>query len=569
MTRQRISFVIQAAPDEPYLISVLKQLKPSTIGVIDDAGLLKRILDAVPEIKVGWLRFYGANANDEGKLWTRGDESIKDLIGRFQKTGLAINPRAYLYVGNEPVEHGANLTKMLAWQVEFMRRAKAVGVHCVMGNFGSAVYEQSEIDSGAFDGFLTELSDGYHVFGIHEYGPPILPAGAAGKIAEDMLLKQLVQQEKWPSPWDTQVSKSQGGSMEANFYIGRLYRWDARSMYLSIANPGVKPARKIITEAGQDRFDRILHIYQEIEQRYRRDEFHDGKLQHLIVPWPHFCLRGVNTTRWLLEDYYPAWGFNRAVLEQLKWLAWVYDDTIYRVKQQNPTIEGVNLFVWTSPDKRDWAQLYGFDYSQNRELHDLLIAWTRELETPVPPPPEPPPPTPVYPDLPALDDPRWQRAFLQSKRGNGVYVRAHPNMTDTELHIAYQDDRVSWIAAAAYTDNAGDVYYPMKISALSLRGWVAAKAADFIDIPDLPAPEPPTPPLPPDVPLHTREEAQAWVNNKFNEMVQMDIILEALAEILRLKTNERALTKLNIERVSKAYAVTIPVNGNGLKETIQ
>lgn len=399
MAKQRISFVIQQAADEVYLLNFLKQLKPTSIGVIDNPALLRKILDAVPEIEIGWLRFFGRDANDEGRLWERGDEAIEMLFSRFRATGL--HHRAYLYVMNEPVEHGLHLRQMMEWLVKLLKMARQVNIRCVAGNLGVGVYEQSEIDAGYFDDYLRELEDGYHIAGFHEYGPPILSMGAAGKLAEDMLDKAKVQPDKWPSPWDVQVSKTQQptpGSMEANHFVGRVYRWDARAMHL-----GIRPPRKLITEAGPDRLDAILPIYQKLEQRYKRTEFRDGKNATLIVPWPHIGMRGINTLRWVWEDYYKdlGWTFERTALEFFKWLVWVYNDTIYRQGhipegQRKPSIEGVNLFVWTTPTKPDWGQAFGFDYSALYDLHQLMVAWTEELEAEEPAPdPEPEPePTP-------------------------------------------------------------------------------------------------------------------------------------------------------------------------------
>jgi hypothetical protein len=374
LSHQRISFVIQEVPDQPYLLDFLKKLKPTSIGVIDNPALLRTILDAVPEIEIGWHRF---TEKGEAELWTD-DSHYHELIKAFKDAGLHTHPRAWLYVMNEPVAHGKDLQRMCDWMVRAMSAGRTAGVKMVMGNLGAAVYQKYEIDSGAFDEYLRKLHEWRDtmIAGFHEYGPPLLPMGAAGRTTNDAyhLAPVMAQQDYWPSPWDVQVSGRQNGSLESNYFIGRVYWWDERSNHL-----GVKPARKLITEAGQDRLD-IRNIYDVIGKKYS--------------PAPFLTIRGINTLRRYYDTLFPQWGFDRANLEQFKWLAWIYDDTIYR-NQASPSIEGVNLFVWTRPDKPEWGKDWGFDYSGLRGLHSLLVDWTRQLQNvpddspPAPPTPEP------------------------------------------------------------------------------------------------------------------------------------------------------------------------------------
>lgn len=359
MSRQRVSFSIQEVPDQDYLLDVLKQLKPFTIGVIDNPALLVNILNAVPEIEIGWHRF---TEGGEAELWTN-DSNFHQLIDAFRGAGLHNHPRAWLYMMNEPVAHGKDLPRMTSWMVRAMTAARSAGIKCVMGNLGSAVYQKLEIDSGAFDEYLRKLDEWRDtmIAGFHEYGPPILPMGAAGRTTNDAyhLDPAMTQPDHWPSPWDVQVSGRQNGSLESNYFIGRIYWWDERANHI-----GVRPPRKLITEAGQDRLD-IKNVYDEIGKKYS--------------PLPFLTVRGINTLRRYYDAIYPQWGFERANLEMFKWLAWIYDDTIYR-NQPVPSVEGVNLFVWTRPDKPEWGKDYGFDYSELRGIHRLLIDWTREIE---------------------------------------------------------------------------------------------------------------------------------------------------------------------------------------------
>lgn len=402
MARQRISFVIQEIPDagEAALIDFLKKLRPTSIGVVNNPALLVNILNAVPEILIGWHRF---TEQGEAELWTD-DSHYTELIDKFKDAGLHNHPRAWLYVMNEPVAHGKDLQRMCDWMVRAMTAGRKAGVRMVMGNLGAAVYQKYEVDSGAFDEYLRKLHEWRDtmVAGFHEYGPPDLPMGSAGRTTDARyhLDAGMAQYSSWPSPWDVQVSGRQKGSLESNYYIGRIYWWDERSNHL-----GVKPARKLITEAGQDRLDdpELAKVYRAIGEKYPQDP-------------PHLTIRGWRTLRRYFEAVFEVWKFpNKPEIkvpvaerhmytqyQMLRWLAWIYDDTIYR-NQTTPSIEGVNLFLICREGKPDWGRDFGFNYfaPQTQPLLNLLTAWTTELETAQPAPDPTPNPTPEPPSTPA------------------------------------------------------------------------------------------------------------------------------------------------------------------------
>lgn len=416
--RQRIGMIFQGVDDEAAAIKWLNDAKIEVVGVINNPAFAKKLHDTVPSLRIIWHRY---TEGGEAELWTN-NKNYAELIQAFKNDGLHVYPKMYLYVMNEPVAHGKSLKIMCDSCVVGLNMCINAGVKTVFGNWGAAVYNKSEIDSGAFDGILRLAAErpDIVVLGFHEYGPPNLPMGAAGRTTDSKyhLDPAFCQPNYWPSPWDVQVSGRQNGSLESNYFIGRIYWWDERSNHI-----GVRPARKVITEAGQDRLDVSL-IYDEIGKRYPPTAQVAGNLFTRIVAWVHSKLRPRKTQADLmlevyselarrhdaispqfitirgfqtLKNYYnavfPQWGFARTVVEMLRWLSWVYDDTIYRkyrADQTEPTIEGVNLFVWTYKDKQDWSLWYGFNYALEPEVLEWFVKWAEGFFDTAPPSGDPP-----------------------------------------------------------------------------------------------------------------------------------------------------------------------------------
>ncbi len=473
---QRFSYNIDAkrVDDKNYLLKHLKALNPATVGVMDGPDLAREIKALLPGAIV-WHRWYGSGSEDEGQRWKQGDKAIDDILRRYQKDlgGSGI----YCYVLNEPVEKDDSaLRGLLAWLVRFMAKAKERGVHCVMGNLGTGVYELGQVQAGLFDDYLRAFADGYHIQGWHEYGGPFLPLSAAGRLSTDMLDKMLCQHARddnkhwWPFPDDVQQHHWQ-----SNFIIGRIMWWEKQEHHL-----GLKPGRKIISEFGWDQLDALkrgVHIYDALKKQY---EFVD-RLGRRSWPWPHITLRGWHTYKQVWEGTYDGqpgrnkWTHEQAAFEQLRWAHWVYPESVI----------GFNLFTWAKGG--EWDTLYGFNYSEARELHGYLEDWTAELEKPTEPPAPPAIIDPTYPDLPGAADPRWKAARL---RANGdlheASVRARPKADATPMASIADGTLVDYIAEAHY---AG--YVPVKTPAFI--GWVLNSPTRFEAI----VSAPPSEPLPP------------------------------------------------------------------------
>lgn len=366
MNKQRTSFSIQNAGDKEALIRFLKDLRPTTIGVMDDAQLLRRIMNEVPGIYVGWFRPY---RQDDGKFWQLGQEPIDWLIDQWNASGLRSVPNTYLSVMCEPAADSANdISRLVNWTVTAMSQLKKQGIRAVVLNAQPSVFRYEFVQAGLFDPLLRELADGYHILGWHEYGGAIPPKGAYGGNKYDMLRKQLVQPAGWPTR-----AQVKGPPNEGNWLIGRLYWWDARAHRI-----GVKIPTKIITEAGQDAQGVYSDIDAELRDRYG-------------IPHPHHAMRGWNTYRNVYNDYYggtypePVGDYTQFAF--MKWYDEIYDETVL----------GINYFIW-SPGAYDWDTQFGFDYSKAASLQWLLLEHTKRLEREAPPPEPKPEPPPIPPD---------------------------------------------------------------------------------------------------------------------------------------------------------------------------
>ena len=394
--------VIQENPatfDREGFLAHLEHTRPYCYGFLQDAGLMHEALQRVPELKVAWLRTY--RVDEEKEFWRYGTAKINELIDAHLAAadylGFDLN-RGWLYVGNEPAwDTHEKLSNGLAWDIAMMQEARRRGVHCVMTNFGVATVSKAHVDSGIFDDYLREFSDGWHIMGAHEYGGPVEPAGAAGRLADMYLDAGLAQPERWPSPYDVQV-----GSIDSNWLIGCIFWWFVRCDTLGIPRP-----RTIITECGADRLNALenvelstgqhVNIYQQLEQDTQR--WSDARGQYDIVPWPHSGMRGWQTLKWLFENYYgqtQGWSWQRTCFEMTKWRLFVYDDShdVGYGNRGEPTIEAVCYYAWCPGTFWDTAD--GFDLSTMTAYHQLTVDYVDAMLNEPSPEPEPTPNTPAW-----------------------------------------------------------------------------------------------------------------------------------------------------------------------------
>jgi hypothetical protein len=397
-THNPLGFCVLSSVDPDADLAYWQRLRPHAMLFTQDVfALAKAAQDTIPELKVCIMRT--VDKTRENTVHHGGkpgmDSVLQDFCGLVEYQHLD-KERTYLHVFNEPDLNSGETEGLLKWTVELMSLARTYGVHCVVLNAALATLSKERVQSGLFDNLLRELADGYHAFGIHEHSGPIPPAGCAGRVPDMYLDKPLTQQEYWPSPYDVQV-----GSVDGNWHIGRLYWWLQRCNQLGIPHP-----RIIVTEFGNDRMGdlehvklvdgQIVNIYQELETRYAREEFHDGQFMMLKVPWPHETMYGVDTLKWVWKDYYPLWTFARTHMEFIQWQLWIYCDW----QTGKPHIEAALEFAHC-PGHDEWDRKNGSHATADPEYRLLTIGYASDiLDTPDPEPePEPDPdePPPIVP----------------------------------------------------------------------------------------------------------------------------------------------------------------------------
>lgn len=404
-THNPIGFVVLSSANPDYDVARWKAARPHSMTFTQNTfHLVKRCLDEIPELQVAILRTVGDNEKELHLTGAKGAEGMIDaFINLCEYEGLDRN-RCYLQLWNEPNLNSERAEK-LAWTVYAMQLARERGVRCSVLGIGMATLEREDWLSGDFDALLYELKDGYHILDIHAYGGPIVWAGAAGRLPDMYLDKNLAQQENAPSPYDVQI-----GSRPGNWYIGRVYDAFDQCDILGIDHP-----RVIVGECGPDRMKDLegvelstgqwVNIYDTLEQRYQREELHDGQFVTCKVPWPHWGMRGWNTLKWMWDDYYPNWSIARVNVEMNKWQVWVYDNLEPGGK---PHVEAIQVFAHC-PGMEDWDIAWGFDISKSDEWYGLVAEYADGIYNPPPgpsPDPDPdPPPEPTIPTMPPVV--RW------------------------------------------------------------------------------------------------------------------------------------------------------------------
>jgi hypothetical protein len=391
-THNPIGMVVLSSLNPDADIERWKRTKPHAMTFTQNTfGLVKRCLDAIPELQVAILRTV-LSGEGEKNLHTTGARGAENMVNAFielcEYEGLD-RDRCYLQLWNEP-DLTTDRDAKLYWTIYVLRLARERGVRCSALGIGMATLTHDDWVSGDFDLLLQEFTDGYHLLNIHSYGGPVLWAGAAGKLPDTYLNKDLAQQIDAPSPYDVQI-----GSRAGNWYIGRVFDILTQCDILGIAHP-----RIIVGECGIDRpqdlesatlsNQQIVNIYDILEKRYTREVEVDGKLIMLKVPWPHWGMRGWHTCQWVHEDYYPDWTPAKTYVEMLKWQVWMYD---HRFPGEKPHVEAIQVFAHC-PGMEDWAIAHGFDISDSDEWYRLVTAYGDAILNPSSIDPEPLPDTP-------------------------------------------------------------------------------------------------------------------------------------------------------------------------------
>lgn len=499
--KQRAGLFIQNIGNAGKLLDSLERMRPSHIVVLNNAGFLKEALERVPEIEYGALRFYSEGSNDEGQLWRHGDKSIDNLLKNWRKTGLNTHPRACLVVGNEPVETGENLKRLVNWQTRAAELAN--GDRLMLWNAGSATFGKTTPDilaSGVLDPLFQVCHENKNIFfSTHEYSGPMPPICAAGKYDYYMMSSVECQPNKWPGPYDVQVT---GVRNHSNWLIGRVHEYLQYARSKTWTN-----VQALIGEAGPEQvaiYKSPRDFYEEIGAKHGRQQSLNGKWSKRKMPLPHWNWGGANCYRWYWEDTFKdTWGvppeqvFARTWLEFMKWWMFVYDgyDFVTTPGSEsvtpngNPMIKGTAFYLH-SPGKSDWDTERGSSFHEDELVYQFWGDWGQELKVAPDigaPAPDPDPPVIVLPaPVPKPAQPgQPTRAWVNHPEK--LNVRDCPSVNCTDIGDLFLGDIVDWYPETKVEDTE-KAYFWVWVEKFdnSAKGWVAlVKNPNLLFVPQI------------------------------------------------------------------------------------
>lgn len=385
--RNRMSFNVNGARvgNVDYFLNFISRLKPTTVLVMDDTNLLKRVIDVTPTS----IPIYRSYSREEGSQWkNRTPESYVDEI----TAGGSLDRRFWIYVLNEPVARGVEeITKISNWLIRVGQLLEERGYHAILGNIGPATWESWDIDAGLWDNYLRYLSDcsqrGSHYAGWHEYTSFLLPYGVGKWNFESHILnRDAVQREYWPTKEDLPIAKVEwNGQMVYPPYWHLL-----RSTWLDIRSDalGIPRHKKVITECFWDRMVDIPEDYfRQLEATFGLP--HDG----------YIGIRCANTLENVWKWYYPDMSLSQVMQMQLEWANDIYPDEYI----------GFDMFTWSF--NTEWDYNYGCNYGWFEELHELMIDYNNSnTEEPT---------EPEEPEEPNGDDTLVKYDMLAFMQGDG------------------------------------------------------------------------------------------------------------------------------------------------------
>lgn len=440
----RISFNINGAnfPNRDYFLDFLRRYQPSTVLIMDDRNLAISLAAALPNTKVVH-RSYAAN---EGVQWQQ--ESPESYVARETAWG---HPEVFRYVLNEPP---VGDTRLISWLVDVGKRFIDKGYGAVLGNFAVGTYNENQVESGYLDP-LTELCCRTPLiyFGDHHYTGILLPMGVGQWTVEQLYDKSRCQPKDWPTLGQIPVKR---------WYDEKEKRWNLppywnlrRSDWITIRaqEKGFGVPKIWITEFGWDALSSLadLGVYDHFKNKYG-------------IPYPHTSMRCINTLQNIWRDYFQQWTYQRAGFEQLKWANNIYPDNCI----------GFNLF--TVNGNHDWKIAAGCDFSDLREVHDLLLA---EKQAAPPPPPAPIPLPSGDVPFPNDKDIAWSQIAIKSTTMNGSNIRRQPSLQADIVGIL-RGQRVTWLYPIAKLVE-GYKWYAVRLN--EVRGWMRDDVFSYEPIP--------------------------------------------------------------------------------------
>lgn len=354
----------QFMPDVGVFLAFIQRLQPAYVFVMDDAPdykLSAQIHAVAPYTQIIQRQYIAVDRNNpnaggwEGSLWKVPNGAGWMPTDTFLDAFCAPNNQQhYIHnAGNEPLPHGDDLRKCLAWFVELMHRAKARNIRLCVGNFQTVGYETNEIESGVWDEYLKTLAKykGFHYAGWHEYALAILPNGCMGQ-SDNNLVTFPYGTANYPS------AQAFAANPFKHAHMGRYLRFVVRAKTI-----GAYPFENIFSEIGWDRTIREGDLIRRIDD---------------ICGEPAL---GINSLGKLWKMHTPTYSADMAAWQQLRWLDEVYTDDV----------KALCFYDWTR--QPEWAE---FSIHEHQELFGYWYKYADAQRTtppvvpPIPIPPQPP-----------------------------------------------------------------------------------------------------------------------------------------------------------------------------------
>lgn len=364
--RMRFGFNVNGASlgDEAYFLSTIEKIKPTTVLIMDNMGLALKVSALLGDQTQVIHRRYESG---DGEYWVkRSPRQVADML--MTDNNGSSHKNIWKQVMNEPMARGADWKKLADWCAEVGRIMSDNGHKAVLGNLAVGTYELSDVQGGYFDNLIKvvgERKDNVSI-GIHEYTGFLLPFGIGLWDRWSLRDPAFVQQSNWPDPAKIPEFRKE---------YGKQYYHLMRSTWFQVrANEIGAPHHQIhLTEFGWDRLPDLTygqnHIYASLENKFG-------------VPSGYTEMRGAYTYGNLWKAYYPQWSTAQSILEQFKWADSVYPDWY----------SGFMPFMWSF--NGEWERV-GFNFGADRELHNMMIDWAKELNGTISQPTVPQPPVNV------------------------------------------------------------------------------------------------------------------------------------------------------------------------------
>ena len=347
--------------DENYFLDFTKALNPAWVLVMSNDILADKITNITNGNTEVIARYW---SGDDGSQW-------QHMSPRDYANSLMVgNKHHWKYILNEPWAKAPEIPRMANWIAEVVSIMVDNGYKVIAPNFPPGNGETWQIDNGYFDNLLKTMATykGRAMFATHEYSGVTLPSGVGTFGIWDLLDKDKLHPDNWPDVDDLgNFTEERRGNL---WHLLRSTWFTNRAKSLGLGELDV-----VITEFGWDRMVDMTqgqnHIFDALEKRYG-------------VAGNYSTLQGPYSLANIWDYYWSelGWSTSRAIVEQLKWADSIYPDNY----------QSMLPFMWTIGENGDvnWSGDRGYDYANDKELHQLLLDWSagiqEEPEEPVEPP---------------------------------------------------------------------------------------------------------------------------------------------------------------------------------------